>query len=252
MNMFVGKVALVTGGSSGIGRATALAFAKEGAKVVVASRHSIEGEETVRLIKQKDSEALFIKTDVTKAAQVEALVNKTVETFGHLDIAFNNAGVEGKISPIIDQTEESWDAVIDTNLKGVWLSMKYEIPQMLKQVSGRIVNVSSTAGLVGFAGVSPYVASKHGVLGLTKSVALEYAYSNIRINAVSPSATETDLLNRFTGGSDEVKAKFAAMHPLERFGKPEEIAEAAIWLCSDKTAFITGQSLTIDGGYTIQ
>lgn len=246
---FADKVALITGGSTGIGRATALVFAREGAKVVVASRGVEGGEETVRLIKDIGGEAFFVKTDVAKASEVEALVNKVVETYGRLDIAFNNAGVEGQVKPIIEQTEADFDFVMDINVKGVWLSMRYQIPQMLKQGSGAIVNTSSTLGLVGFAGISPYVASKHAVLGLTKSVALEYAKSGIRINAVAPGAIETEMVNRVTDGNPEAMAQ---LHPLGRIGKSEEIAEAVVWLCSDAASFITGQTLTIDGGYTAQ
>lgn len=246
---FADKIALITGGSSGIGRATALAFAREGAKVVVASRGVEGGEETVRLIKDIGGEAFFVKTDVAKASEVEALVNKVIETYGRLDIAFNNAGVEGLVKPVIEQTEADFDLVMDINVKGVWLSMKYQIPQMLKQGGGAIVNTSSVLGLVGSAGISPYVASKHAVLGLTKTAALEYAKSNIRVNAVAPGAIETERLNRFTDGNSEAMAEY---HPLGRIGKPEEIAEAVVWLCSDAASFITGHTLTVDGGFTVQ
>jgi amino acid adenylation domain-containing protein len=246
------KVALVTGGSGGIGRATALAFAREGAKVVIASRRFAESEETVRLVKEAGSEAIFVKADVTKPTDIELLVNKTVETYGSLDCAFNNAGTEGNLGLLIHQTEENWDSVIDTNLKSVWLSMKYQISQMLKQGGGTIVNNASIAGLVGFAGSSVYVASKHGVLGLTKSAALEYAKSGIRINAVCPAAVQTPLLDRFVGGFEEAKAQFADQHPIGRIAKPEEIAEAVIWLCSDATSFVIGHPLVLDGGFTVR
>lgn len=258
MQRLAGKVALITGGSSGIGRATALAFAKEGAKVVVASRRSQEGEETAQLIKDMDCKALFVKTDVSKAVEVEALVNKTVETYGRLDIAFNNAGIEGPIKTLIEQTEQEFDSIININLKGLWLSMKYEILQMLELGGGTIVNTSSISGLVGMPASSIYAASKHGVLGMTKSAALEYAKSGIRINAVSPGSIETAMLNRFLssnpflGNSLEAKEQMMAKHPLGRIGEPEEVAEAVVWLCSDGASFVTGQSLTVDGGYTIQ
>lgn len=258
MQRLAGKVALITGGSSGIGRATALAFAKEGAKVVVASRRNLEGEETAQLIKDIGGEALFVKTDVSKAAEVEALVNKTVATYGRLDIAFNNAAIEGPIKTLVEQTEEEFDSIIDINLKGLWLSMKYEILEMLKLGGGCIVNTSSISGLVGMPASSIYAASKHGVLGMTKSAALEYAKSGIRINAVSPGSIETAMLNRFLsnnpflGDSVEAKKEMMAKHPLGRIGEPEEVAEAVVWLCSEGASFVTGQSLTVDGGYTIQ
>jgi NAD(P)-dependent dehydrogenase (short-subunit alcohol dehydrogenase family) len=251
MNRLAGKSALIIGGSSGIGQATALAFVKEGAKVVIAGRRSEEGEETVRLIKDMDGEAFFVKTDVTKAAEVEALVNKVVYAYGRMDIAFNTAGNEGKPGPLIDLPEEIWDAVIATNLKGVWLAMKYQIPQMLKQGGGTIVNTSSAAGLVGTAGAAAYAASKHGVVGLTKSAALEHAKSGIRINAVAPAGVETDMLERFFP-TPEIKAQFEALHPVGRLAQPEEIARAVVWLCSDEASFVIGQALTVDGGYTAQ
>ncbi len=251
---FEGKVALITGGSSGIGRATAIAFAKKGAKIVIASRREKESEETVAMIKEIGSEAIFVKTDITKATEVENLVNQTINTYNRLDYAFNNAGTEGILGPSIEQTEENWNQVINTNLKGVWLSMKYQIPQMLKNGVGAIVNNASTFGLVGFPNVSIYCASKHGVIGLTKAVALEQATAGIRINSVCPGMIQTDMVDRFFGESDESegKVKMLAAHPIGRIGKPEEIANAVVWLCSDAASFITGHSLTIDGGYTIQ
>lgn len=251
MKMLEGKVALITGGSSGIGRATAVTFARNGAKVVVASRRAQEGEETAQLIRAARGEAIFAKADVSRPAEVEALVQKAVVTYGRLDCAFNNAGTEGTAASLADQTEENWDMVMSSNLKGVWLSMKYQIRQMLKQGSGAIVNNASIAGLVGFPGLSIYSASKHGVLGLTKTAALEYARSAIRINAVCPAAIETGMLDR-VAGSKEVKAQFAAMHPVGRVGRPEEVAETVVWLCSDAASFVTGHSLTVDGGYTAQ
>jgi NAD(P)-dependent dehydrogenase (short-subunit alcohol dehydrogenase family) len=257
MQKFVGKVALITGGSSGIGRATALAFAREGAKTVIASRGIERGEETVCLIRQTGGEALFVKTDVTSSAQVEALINKVVETYGHLDIAFNNVGSEGQIKPMIHQTEDNFNFVIETNLKGLWLSMKYEILQMLQQGCGAIVNNSSTAGLVGIPCASIYVASKHAVMGLTKSAALENAQSGIRINTVSPGTIETNQMKRLLEESnDDIKAEFQrkieSVNPVGRLGKMEEVAEAVLWLCSDAASFVTGQTLTVDGGYTVR
>lgn len=252
MALFSGKVAIVTGGSSGIGKATAIAFAREGAKVVVASRREKEGIETVKQVHSAGSEGLFIKTDVSKETDVSAMVEKTIATYGHLDYAFNNAGIEQIPTPLVEQTEETFDQVMDINVKGVWLCMKHQIPQMLKNGGGAIVNMSSVAGIVGTPGLPIYIASKHAVLGLTKAVALEYAKEGIRINAVCPGVIETDLFNRAVADNPEVIERLIAMHPIGRVGKPEEIAEAVIWLCSDKASFVTGQSLPLDGGYVAQ
>ena len=246
-----GKVAIVTGGSSGIGRATAIAFAREGAKVVVASRREKEGQETVKQVQSAGSEGFFIKTDVSKETDVSAMVEKTIATYGHLDYAFNNAGIEQIPTPLVEQTEETFDQIMEINVKGVWLCMKHQIPQMLVSGGGAIVNMSSIAGIIGAPGLPIYVASKHAVLGLTKSVALEYAKEGIRINAVCPGMIETDLLDR-AFANQEVKERLIAMHPIGRVGKPEEIAEAVVWLCSDKASFVTGQSLPLDGGYVAQ
>jgi NAD(P)-dependent dehydrogenase (short-subunit alcohol dehydrogenase family) len=244
-----GKVGLVTGGTSGIGRDTAVLFAKAGAKVVVAGRREVEGEETVELIRRATgSDALFVKADVSKAAEVDALIQRTVEKCGHLDVAFNNAGIEGHWVPITEQSEEDWDQTIDINLKGVWLCLKYEIRQMLKQGDGgAIVNMASVAGMMGLAGAATYSASKHGVIGLTKSAALENARSGIRVNVVCPAVIETPMADR--AYEDPAIHKFVlGLHPIGRFGKPEEIAEAVVWMCSDRASFITGQSLVLDGG----
>jgi len=247
-----GKVALITGAGSGIGRATALAFAREGAKVVVADIVVSGGEETVGMIKGAGGEAIFVKTDVTKAAEVEALVKKTVETYGRLDCAINNAGIEGEMALTADCTEENWDRVVDIDLKGVWLCLKYEIPQMLQQGGGAVVNTASVAGLVGFQGIPAYVASKHGVNGLTKTAALEYAKSGIRVNSVCPGVIRTPMLERFFSTNPQVSEAMSALEPVGRLGKPEEIAEAVLWLCSDAASFVTGLPMAVDGALTAQ
>jgi len=245
------KVALVTGGSSGIGRATALAFAREGAKIVVADINIEGGEETVKMVRERGSESIFVKTDVTRAAEVEALVKRAVETYGRLDYAYNNAGVEE--SPqrtTADCTEEDWDRIVSINLKGVWLCMKYEIPQMLRQGSGAIVNTSSIFGLVSFAKRPAYTASKHGIVGLTKAAALDYASAGIRVNAVCPGVIRTSMLARVWAGSPEAEELANASSPTGRIGTPEEVAEAVVWLCSDAASFVTGHPLAVDGGWT--
>jgi NAD(P)-dependent dehydrogenase (short-subunit alcohol dehydrogenase family) len=242
------KVAIITGGTSGIGRDAAIVFAEAGAKVVVAGRREAEGNETVALIKKAGGEAIFVKTDVAKSPDVQSLVAKTVERFGRLDCAFNNAGIEGAWTPIVEQSEDDWDRLIDINLKGVWLCLKHEVLQMLKQgEGGTIVNMSSVAGLMGAAGAATYVASKHGVIGLTKSAALEYAQHKIRINAVCPAVIETPMGERLFGGERRQGAE--GMHPLGRFGTPREVSEAVLWLCSGRSSFMTGHNLTLDGGF---
>ncbi len=245
------KVALITGGTTGIGRDTAVLFAKEGAKVVFSGRREVEGNETLDLVRAAGGDGHFIKSDVSKSADVESLVQETIEKYGRLDVAFNNAGIEGVWLPLVEQTEENWDQVHNINLKGVWLSMKYEILQMLKQGDGgAVVNMSSVAGLIGAAGAGVYVASKHGVLGLTKSAAMEYAAHGIRVNAVCPAVIETPMAER-AFGEPTLNKRMVSLHPLGRFGKPMEVAEAVLWLCSDKSSFTTGQYLGIDGGLLI-
>ncbi|MFI5263120.1 MAG: SDR family oxidoreductase [Candidatus Kapaibacterium sp.] len=248
--IFLNKTAIVTGGSFGIGRATAIAFAERGANVAIAD--NIEDQETMNSIAAIGGKGIFIKCDVSKAKEVELMVERTVTTFGRLDYAFNNAGIEGLSAPSADCTEENWDRVIGVNLKGPWLCIKYEIPQMLKQGKGAIVNCSSVAGLVGFPGISAYVASKHGLAGLTKNAALEYAKLGLRVNAVSPGVIKTPMIDRFTGKKKEVEQLFASQEPIGRLGEPSEVANAVIWLCSDDSSFVTGIVMPIDGGWVAQ
>jgi NAD(P)-dependent dehydrogenase (short-subunit alcohol dehydrogenase family) len=247
-----GKVALVTGGGSGIGRASALALAREGAKIVISDIAAAGGEETARMVKEAGGEATFVKADVSKPADVEALVNKVMEVYGRLDCAFNNAGIEGKIQQTVECSEENWDRTIAINLKGVWLCMKYEIPVMLKQGGGAIVNTASVAGLVGFQGLPAYVASKHGVVGLTKTAALEYAKSGIRVNAVCPGVINTPMVERLFSDQPQWGETVQALEPVARMGKPEEVAEAVVWLCSDAASFVTGLAMAVDGGLVAQ
>ena len=247
-----GKVALVTGGGSGIGQATALIFAREGAKVVVADITVEGGEETVRQIQAAGGDATFVKTDVSQAAEVEALVNKTVETYGQLDCAFNNAGIGGAAKLTTDCTEEEFDRTIAVNLTGVWLCMKYEIQHMLSHGGGSIVNTASAAGLIAIPSTPDYTASKHGVVGLTKTAALEYAKFGIRVNAVCPGAVDTSMVARGAQaipGFDEIAI---AMEPVGRMGQPSEIGEAVVWLCSDAASFVTGMPMSVDGGMVAQ
>jgi NAD(P)-dependent dehydrogenase (short-subunit alcohol dehydrogenase family) len=244
-----GKVALVTGGTSGIGRDTAVLFAKAGAKVVVAGRREPEGNETVELIRTAGGDGQFVKADISKASEVDALIQNAVKRFGRLDIAFNNAGIEGAWVPIVRQSEEDWDRTIDINLKGVWLCLKYEIRQMLRQAGGgAIVNMASITGLIGSAGAGAYSASKHGVIGLTKTAALENAKNGIRVNAVCPGFTETPMTDRIFR-VPQVHKYVLSCHPIGRLGRPAEIAEAVVWMCSDRASFMTGQSLILDGGF---
>jgi len=244
------KVALVTGAGAGIGRDSALLFAREGAKVVVNDVLVKEGQETVNMIKQAGGEAVFVKADVSSAADVQAMVDKIVETYGSLDCALNNAGVQPTGRLFTENAEEDWDRIIDINLKGVWLCMRYEIPQMLKQGKGTIVNISSMLGLVGRERRSIYTASKHGIVGLTKVAALEFANQGIRVNAVCPGVVRTGLFERLVAPNPELLASFLRMIPMGRVSTPEEIAEAALWLCSDASSFVTGIAMPVDGGYT--
>ena len=252
---FTGKVAFVTGAAGGIGRATALAFAREGASVVVADVSEQDNQETARMIEKAGGQALAIRCDVSRAENVKAALDKTIETFGRLDAAFNNAGVEQLPKATADITEGEWDRIMSIDLRGLFLCMKYEFPLMLKHGGGAIVNTSSGAGVKGFKDQAAYVAAKHGVVGLTRASALDYASQNIRINAVCPGIIDTPMMDRFGGGTPEGKerelAGAAAVQPIDRAGKPEEIAAAVLWLCSDAASFVAGAAMVVDGGQTV-
>jgi NAD(P)-dependent dehydrogenase (short-subunit alcohol dehydrogenase family) len=249
MKILENKVALVTGGTSGIGKATALALSDAGAKVVLSGRREPEGEDTANSIRQSGTECLFVRSDVSNETDVKALIQQTVEHYGRLDCAFNNAGIEPLTKPLHEQSVEDFDKLMAINLRGVFLCMKYEIQQMLTQGTGTIINNSSMGGIIAFAGVSPYIASKHAVMGLTRSAALDYAKQGIRINAVNPGLIATEMLDRFSS-EDLTLEQFALSVPMGRLGKPDEIAAAVVFLCSDAASYITGQSLVLDGGYT--
>jgi NAD(P)-dependent dehydrogenase (short-subunit alcohol dehydrogenase family) len=252
MALFKDKVALVTGGGSGIGRAVSLGFAKAGARVVVADVDIDRADETIRAVNAAGGEAICVTADVSNNAQVKAMVDTTLATYGRLDYACNSAGIAGVQANTVKCTEDNWDQTILANLKGVWLCLKHQIPPMLEQGGGAIVNISSVAGLVGLRGWPAYVASKHGVLGLTKSAALEYAKTGIRINAVCPSMIDTPMAESFTGGDPKVEAFILKQKPMGRMGTPEEVAEAVIWLCSNAASFVTGHGLVLDGGMVAQ
>ena len=244
-----GRVALITGAGSGIGRATAQIFAREGARLVIADLVEASGAETLKILKDAGAAAVFMRADVAKAADAEALVAKTVETYGRLDCAFNNAGIEGALGVTHKCTEENWARVIAINLTGVWLCMKAEITQMLKQGGGgSIVNTSSDAGLLGVKGMPAYVASKHGVAGLTKAAAIEYGRQGIRVNAVCPGPIRTPMMCRLLLDRPDVEESFVRAEPLKRMGEPGEIGEAVAWLCSDRASYVTGLPLPVDGG----
>ncbi|MEO0948229.1 MAG: glucose 1-dehydrogenase [Cyanobacteria bacterium J06641_5] len=256
MAQLTNKVALVTGGTAGIGKATAIAFAKAGASVAIAGRRQMVGEAVVKEIQAGGGDAIFVKTDVSEEDQVKTLVAKTVNSYGRLDIAFNNAGIEGEFGiPTADRTAEQYQQIFDINVRGVLLSMKHEIPALLANGGGAIVNTASTASAIGIPGAGLYVASKHAVLGLTRSAALEYAQQGIRINAISPGGVETEMLQRATGEPEADSAErafFRNLHPMGRFATPEEIAATVVFLASPGSAFVTGANLLADGGWTAQ
>ena len=246
------RTVLVTGGTSGIGAATALAFARAGDNVVVTGRDTARGDDVVRAIKEHGGTGLALRCDVRVADDVASAVARTLEEFGRLDVAVNNAGIFGFDGATADLSEEDWDRVVDTNLKGVWLSMKHEIPPMVAQGGGRIVNVAGAFGLIGFAGIPAYAAAKHGVIGLTKVAALEYVAAGIRVNAICPGVTRTPMVDAATGGDPAAEAQFAAEMPIGRLADPREVADAIAWMCAPSSDFLVGHALAFDGGWVIK
>ena len=243
------KVVLITGAGSGIGRATALTFARAGYCVVVSDQSEVAGIETSKMVDALGGKALFVRCDVRKELEVQQLLNRTLDTFGRLDCAFNNAGIEEKGTTLVNCTEAEWDNIMNANLKGVWLCMKYEIPIMEKQGIGAIVNTSSVAGLTGFPDSPAYTASKHGVVGLTEAAAIEFARANVRINAVCPGPIQTAMIERFIHGDEKIRKQLMESEPMGRMGTAGEVAEAVFWLCSEHASYVTGVALPVDGGY---
>lgn len=255
MNSFEGKIAIVTGGTSGLGRSVAIELAKRGAKVAFCGRREQEGKDTLSIIERNGGEGFFQRVDITKSNEIEDFTKNVVNRFGKLDVAVNNAGMIGKAAISTKYEEEEFQKVFETNVKGVWLCMKNQIPEMLKNGKGSIVNISSVSGLIGFPFNAPYSASKHAVIGLTKSASLEFSHKGIRINAICPGGIETDMLENIfesTGKPDLAKTNMTNLHSMRRLAKPEEIAQAAIWLCSEEASFITGIAMPVDGGWTSQ
>ncbi len=251
MKQFRDKVVLITGGTSGIGRATAVAFGREGASVVLSGRRAEEGNRTVELVQAAGGQGLFVRADVSNPSDVEKTVATVLSRFGRVDVAFNNAGVEDAAAPFHEQTVENYDRVMGINVKGLWLSMQAEIRQMLKQGGGAIVNTSSVGGLIAITGNATYVATKHAVIGFTKAAALEFAKQGIRVNAVAPAAIDTEMVQRFAS-EQAVRDQLARSHPIGRIGQPEEVAEAVLWLASPAASFVTGHTLVVDGGYLVK
>jgi NAD(P)-dependent dehydrogenase (short-subunit alcohol dehydrogenase family) len=250
-DFYKGKVAFVTGAGSGIGRATSLAFAREGASVAVVDVSDEGIHETIRLIEVGGGRALGVHCDVIRTEDVRQALEKTIEAFGRLDFAFNNAGIEQRNAALADFREDEFERIMNVNVRGVYTCMKYQIPLILQQGGGAIVNTSSGAGVIGIKGGAAYAASKHAVIGLTKSAALDYAGQNLRINVVAPGYIETPMMDRFTGGTQEGWDKIKSEEPIGRAGNPEEIADAVLWLCSDQASFVIGHALVVDGGQTI-
>ncbi|MBU6424176.1 MAG: SDR family oxidoreductase [Chloroflexota bacterium] len=245
-----GEIVLVTGAASGIGRACAVAFANAGAKaVVLADLDEAGGHETAREVARAGAQAEFVPTDVSRPGDVERLIQRVVELYGRLDVAVNNAGIEGRSARLVDQTEADWDRVLDVNAKGVFLCMRAELPQMVRQSSGAIVNMASIAGIVGFTWAAPYVASKHAIIGLTKTAAIEVSKKGVRVNAVAPGIIKTPMIDRVTKGDPQAEAGMVELEPVGRLGTPDEIANAVLWLASDRACFVTGETLVVDGGY---